>query len=183
MSDNTQNILGFDSANNQFESTNVVANVDGSIIERIEHLQANGKNITSKVLTTTANGATTLFNYTGNIKINNIYGVISTVMENKTQNMKLSVKPDALVAYDICANKDIDTFAAGTLLSITGTAANAMVATTAVGTIAPSQAGGIIATSIASGIITVTAGAANTGAVTWYVDWEPLSSGATVTAA
>lgn len=34
--DNTGNILGADSSNNQFSSSNVVANADGSIIERLE---------------------------------------------------------------------------------------------------------------------------------------------------
>jgi hypothetical protein len=37
-SDNNQNILGYDSANNKFASTNVVANRDGSMIERQEYL-------------------------------------------------------------------------------------------------------------------------------------------------
>lgn len=37
--DNPSNILGFDSSDNQFASTNVAANADGSIIERIEYLQ------------------------------------------------------------------------------------------------------------------------------------------------
>lgn len=37
--DNPGNILGADSNNNQFSSTNVVANADGSIIERLEHLK------------------------------------------------------------------------------------------------------------------------------------------------
>jgi ABC-type transporter Mla MlaB component len=37
--DNPDNILGVDSANNQFSSTNVTANADGSMIERLEYLQ------------------------------------------------------------------------------------------------------------------------------------------------
>ncbi len=187
--DNLDNVLGSDSANNQFASTNVVSNADGSILERLEYIQAsmnavaNAPGVVSKVLATTANGSTTLFNYTGIIRIKSIIGVITTIMENKAQNMKLSVVPDALGAYDICANKDIDTFAVGSLLSITGTAANPMVSTTAVGGIAPGQANNVIASCIATGIIKVVAGAANTGAITWYVNWEPISAGATLTAA
>lgn len=38
--DNPGNILGYDSANNQYASTNVVSNADGSIIERLEYLQS-----------------------------------------------------------------------------------------------------------------------------------------------
>ena len=37
--DNPDNILGADSDNNQFASTNVVANEDGSMVERLEALQ------------------------------------------------------------------------------------------------------------------------------------------------
>ena len=37
--DNPSNILGFDSADNQFASTNDAANADGSIIERQEYIQ------------------------------------------------------------------------------------------------------------------------------------------------
>ena len=188
MSDNKQNILGFDSANNAFASANVVANADGSMIERQEYMQNAVDAITvpllvAKALTTTANGATTLFNYTGSVLITKIFGVVTTIMENKTQNVKLSITADSLSAYDICANKDIDTFAAGSLISITGTAANAAVSTTAVGTLAPVQDGEIIATSITSGIITTTAGAANTGAITWYIQYQPLSADGAITAA
>jgi len=40
ITDNAANILGADNANNAFASTNVVRNGDGSIIERLEHLDA-----------------------------------------------------------------------------------------------------------------------------------------------
>lgn len=39
MFDNAQNILGFNSANNKFVSSAVVANPDGSVIERLESIQ------------------------------------------------------------------------------------------------------------------------------------------------
>lgn len=183
--DNIDNILGANNADNLFTSENVVANADGSTLERLEYLQVGGtnNNLTKKVLTTTANGDTTLFNYTGCIKIKAIFGVVTTVMQNKTQNMKLAITPDSLSAYDICANKDIDQFAVGSLISITGTAANAAVSATGVGTLAPLQASAVIATCITAGTIKVVSGAANTGAITWYVQWEPLSAGATLTAA
>ena len=186
--DHPDNILGVNTADNQFDSSSVAANADGSMIERQEYVQGKVDAITvptlvKKVLATTANGATTLFNYTGCVKITAIFGVVTKIMENKVQNMKLSVTADALVAYDICANKDIDTFAVGSLISITGTAANAALATTAVGVLAPLQAGAVIATCIAAGTVSVTAGAANTGAITWYCQYEPLSTGAAITAA
>lgn len=187
--DNTSNILGANTADNLVDSTLVAANANGSIVERLEYVQTNmnavaaAPNNVQKVLATTANGSTTLFHYTGKIRINSIIGTITTIMENKTQNMKIAITPDALTPYDICANKDIDTFAVGTLLSITGTAANAMLATTAVGTLAPGQASNVLVTCITAGIIKVVAGAANTGAITWNINYTPLSADATVTAA
>jgi hypothetical protein len=186
--DNPNNILGHDSSNNQYSSTSVASNADGSIIERLEYIQsnmdavANAPGVVSKALTSISNGSTTLFNYTGSIRIKSIIGRVTTIMETKTQNTKLSVVSDALTAVDICANVDLTAASVGTLLSITGTAANAMVAS-ANGAIAPGQANSVIATCTTSGIIKMVAGAANTGAITWYINWEPLSSDATVTAA
>jgi hypothetical protein len=165
---------------------NVIVMTSDKIAEtnsKVEEVRVANNNLVKKALTTTANGATTLFNYTGNIRIKAIYGIVTTIMETKTQNCKLSVKSDALADYDICANKDLSAVDVGTLISITGTAANAAVATTVVGAIAPFQASEVIATSITSGLIKVTQGASNTGAITWYMQWEPLSEGATVTTA
>ena len=189
ITDSVANPIGVNDANNAFDSTNVVADANGSVFERLEYIQANMINpatpsgVVDKILATTANGVTPIFNYTGAIRIKSITGTIKTIMQNKVQTMKLAIVSDALVSYDICANKDIDTFAAGTLLSITGTAADAMLATTAVGVLAPGQVNAIFATCVTSGVINVTAGAANTGAITWSVQWEPISAGATLVAA
>lgn len=123
-----------------------------------------------------------IFDYTGDIEIESIIGVVSTIIENAATNVKLSITADALAAFDICANLDIDTFAAGSILTITGTAANAMVGVTAEGVVAPAQAGRVIASSVAAGVISVTYGAASTGVIDWYITWRPLSVAATVVA-
>ena len=174
--------IGEDNANNAQDTSLVVANENGSVLERLEFIQSMGKKLASKALTTIANGNTTLFNFAGTIRIKNIIGRVTTIMETKTQNTKLAIVSDALTAVDICANVDLTAAAVGTMLSITGTAANAMVASTN-GALAPGQANGVIATCTTSGIIRMVAGAANTGAITWFVEWEALSEGATLTAA
>jgi hypothetical protein len=179
---NVELLQGEDNSNNSASTTNVVANKDGSIVERLEFLQGKNNNLASKALTTIANGNTTLFNYTGTIKIRSIIGRVTTIMETKTQNTKIAVVSDSLTAVDICANVDLTAAAVGTMLSITGTAANAMVASTN-GALAPGQANSVIATCTTSGIIRLVAGAANTGAITWLIEWEPVSEGATLTAA
>lgn len=124
-----------------------------------------------------------LFTWAGSIGIVSITGRVSTIIEAQATTVKLSITPDALAAYDICTTKDINAFAVGSLLSITGTAADAMIGTTAVGTLAPGQASMIIATCITSGTITVTYGAASTGAIVWEILWIPLNAAGTVAAA
>jgi len=181
--DNNQNVLGINSADNLFISDAVTSNADGSVLERLEYIQANFvPNNVSKVTSSITNGSVTLFNYTGSIKIHSIIGRVTTLLETKTQNTKLSVVSDSLTAVDMCANVDLTAAAVGTLLTITGTTANAMVASTN-GAIAPGQANPVVATCTTAGIIKVVNGAANTGAITWFVNWSPLSAGATLTAA
>lgn len=124
----------------------------------------------------------TIFTWTGGIEIVRITGLVTTVIQSQTTNVKLSVQPDAQTAVDICANKDVNGFAAGSLLQITGTAANAMVGTTAVAVTAPAtQVSPITAMCVTSGIITVTYGAASTGAIRWDLVWRPLTANARVT--
>lgn len=123
-----------------------------------------------------------IFTYTGTIEIMAIVGRVTTVVQAQTTNIKLSVVSDALTAYDICANVDGNAAAVGTLLSITGTAANAGVLT-ANGVLAPTQASRIIATCTTSGVIKATYGAASTGAILFQMMWRPLSAGCTVAAA
>lgn len=123
-----------------------------------------------------------IFTFSGTLEIMAIWGRITTAIQAQTTNIKLSVINDALTAYDICANVDGNAGAVGTLLSITGTAANAGVLT-ANGVLAPTQASRIITTCTTSGVIKATFGAASTGAILFGVQWRPLSQGATLAAA
>lgn len=123
-----------------------------------------------------------IFTFTGTLEILAIWGRITTAIQAQTTNIKLSVVNDALTAYDICANVDGNAGAVGTLLSITGTAANAGLLT-ANGVLAPTQASRIITTCTTSGVIKATYGAASTGAILFGVLWRPLSSDAVLAAA
>jgi hypothetical protein len=122
----------------------------------------------------------TLFNYTGTIGIVSFTGRVTKTHPAAANTCKLSIVSDALAAYDICAVKDLTGLDLGTLLSTTGTAADAMVATDAVGAIAPGQAGTVIITCTTSGTITVTY--SDTGdqdsSILWEVLWIPISQGA-----
>jgi hypothetical protein len=78
----------------------------------------------------------------------------------------------------LCAAVDIDADAVGTMYHITGTLADAMIATTS-GAF-PSQVTPII---VAAGTIDVKTSASKTGATKWVLYYLPLTSGASVTAA
>jgi hypothetical protein len=134
-------------------------------------------------VTSAANLTTgTLFTYTGTIGIVSITGRLAATHPAAGNNCNLYITPDALAEYHICAVKDLTGLDAGTLLSITGTAADALVATDAVGTIAPGQTGMVVATCVTSGVIGVTY--ADTGnqncSIVWDCLWIPLSPGATL---
>jgi putative hemolysin len=135
----------------------------------------------TKSVATVALNATNLFRYTGSVLIVAIIGRVTTGIQNQATSVKLQVLADSLAAYDACAALNIQAFAAGSLLSITGTAANAMAGTTAVGAFAPGQANPVVVTCVTSGYIAQHSTAASTGAITWEVLWQPLSAGATVT--
>src|SRR6185369_9760616 len=66
-----------------------------------------------------------IFTFTGTIEIMAIIGRVTTVIQAQATTIKISVVNDALAAYDIDATVDGNAAAAGSLLSITGTAANA----------------------------------------------------------
>jgi hypothetical protein len=125
-----------------------------------------------------------IFSYTGTVGIISIIGRITTDIEDSAVTVKLTITPDALSAKDICAVKDIQDFVAGTLLSITGTFADALVATDGEGC-APSQASMITATCVTSGKISTVfnPSADNSGVIVWEILWIPQTPGATLVAA
>jgi hypothetical protein len=127
----------------------------------------------------------TLFNFAGTIGIVSITGRVTTACEAAANTCKLSIVSDALAAYDICAVKDLTGLGIGTLLSITGTAADALIGTTVVGSIAPGQASMVVTTCITSGTITVTFSDSGNrdGVIVWEVLWIPLNAAGSVTAA
>ncbi len=178
--------IGANNADNAFASTSVADNADGSVLERLEHVQVKTdvilpgvKNVTKTSTSALTTG--TLFNWAGSIQILSIIGRVTTVIETAATTCKLGIQADALTIQDMCATLDLNAFAVGTMLGITGTYADAMTGTTAVPTRAPMTP--INATCITSGIIKVTYGAASTGVIVWELLWVPLNAAGTVTAA
>ncbi len=124
----------------------------------------------------------TIFTWTGSIEFY-IIGRITTDIQPQATTVQLTVTPDALAAYALCATVDANNMVPGTLLSITGTAAGGMVATDARGSIAPSQANSVYVTCVTNGVISTAFGAASTGVIVWELLWRPLQAGSTITPA
>lgn len=145
----------------------------------LTNLVLRGQKLVSK---TSASALTTgtLFNWTGSVQILSIIGRVSTVIQAQATTVKLGIQADALAIQDICATLDINGFAAGSQLGLTGSYTDAMIGTTGVPTKPPMIP--INATCTTSGIIKVTFGAASTGAIVWDLFWIPLNAAGNLTA-
>lgn len=177
--------LGTNDANNAFDSSTVVSNADGSILERLEYLQASDIVATAKDPVTVSKETMALpastqgaaFTIAGGlVKILQIVGQVTTVVQDQACNLKLIANPASGNDQDICAAVSVQALAAGSLLGITGFLADAMTT----GTSLSGQARSVIAN---TGTIDVHTTATNTGAITWTVTYIPITAGATITAA
>lgn len=114
----------------------------------------------------------------GRVQVNLILGEVTTVMETKTINLKLQANPTTGTTNDLCGNLDMTAKEAGTLLTITGTASDALVA---------GSSGGVkgqnVPVVVAIGAIEAAVGATHTGSIKWSLWYVPLDDGASVTAA
>ncbi len=131
----------------------------------------------------TPTGNFTVFTLTGSIRLLAIIGIVkTTAMAAAQTRLKIYAQSDALTATDLCAALDCTGDAVGTTYNITGTVANALVATT--DGVAIAQAGYLVIPVTSSGLIAVNnADAANAGQVFWQMIYEPFCSCARAVAA
>ncbi len=114
----------------------------------------------------------------GKVLVLGLYGEVGTVIETQNNATKLVSNPTVGADVDLCATLEITADASGTIYNITGTLADAMVATTSGAMIA--QANGVI---VAAGTIDLDCAASNTGTTKWSCVYVPIDKGATVTSA
>lgn len=124
-----------------------------------------------------------LFNVVGNVKVVELFGRVTTVMDATATTVKLQF--DATVtaaATDLCATVTVTSDVLGTLYSIVGVAATAATESAGVYLLPAAKlpAEGII---LPAGKITQVGSAVNTGIIEWTCVYIPLSTGASVTAA
>ena len=126
-------------------------------------------------------GTTTRFTVTGPIKVNELGFLVTTAIPAGANTCKFSFTPTGGSATDLSGTTDTASAGAQQLFLVNGTKATALVKTTDVGIRAAGQnpTMGII---LGSGVIQTifSAGPPATGAVTCFIQWEPLTSTAKV---
>lgn len=120
-----------------------------------------------------------LFNIKGGrVLLNLILGEVTTVIETKTVNFKLTADPDTGTTTDLCGNLDLSADEVGSLYTIAGPVATAM---------QRGESGSVIGQTyplpVAAGAIKAVVGATHTGSIKWDMWYIPLDEGAYVEAA
>jgi hypothetical protein len=188
--------IGAQNADNAFTSTSVVANKDGSVLERLEALMdplggydpVLGFRVTKTSAMGDGSGTDNLFTITGRCLITHLSGEVTTQI-GTTTTMKLR---DVTNSVDLCAATTITTDVVGTmyaLTSITTNILNGTGATPVVGSI-PNITGGVQGLSLCTigdvqGAITLShvLDGAGTGAVAWVLYYKPLTASSSIAAA
>lgn len=150
----------------------------GVLAEPLGGKQGENYVTTRATATLPATTATPYFTVTGKVKILNIIGEVTTVVQAQANAIKLISNPTVGADVDLCATVESNAAAVGSLFTITGTLANAMIKT--VSGAVPTQASAVIVT---AGTIDLSTAATNTGATKWTVIYEPIDPGAMVFAA
>ncbi|MFZ3132881.1 MAG: hypothetical protein WA125_17685 [Desulfosporosinus sp.] len=181
--DGSDNPIGANDADNGFDSSAVVANADGSILERVEYI-SNKVSQQSSVALVAANltGSTTRFTVAGGpILIKHLGVLVTTGLPAGANTLKFSFTPTGGGATDLSAATDTASAGAQQLFIVDGVKATGLVKTTDVGiVVAANEHMPII---VGTGVIQTifSAGPPATGAVTIFIEWEPLAPGAQIT--
>ena len=120
---------------------------------------------------------TPYFTVTGRVLITQIVGEVNTLITATAVDIKLIANPTVGADVDLCAALTITDDAVGTMYNITGTFANAMIATTSGAFEA--QANAFV---VAAGTIDLHTTATNLGQTKWTLHYIPLDIGSSVTA-
>lgn len=123
-----------------------------------------------------AGTATAYFTVAGGRVLAYFLGEVTTVVQTQVNNTKLIHNPTTGTDKDICATLDISADEVGTLYTITGTPADALLGAGQAGRLGD----GIV---LKPGTVDFSCSATNTGATKWSCFYIPLDDGATVVAA
>lgn len=175
-------IVGADDNNNDFASTNVVSNEDGSVLERLEDVRDKMPRCVSLGQAAAAmTGTATKITITGAVAIKHLGLMITTVLPAGANTLKFQFTPTGGSATDLCAATDLASAAKGQQFVVDGVKATNLVKATDVGiAVAANEHMPIL---LGPGVITAvySAGPPATGAGTLFVAYEPLVPGAVIT--
>ena len=178
----TEHFVGTNDANNVFASDLVTANEDGSLLERMEDLKQKQWRGLSKALAAAAlTGTATQFTITGVVKIVKLGLYISTALPAGANTLKLQHTPTGGAATDLCGATDTASAAVNSIFVVDGVAATGLVKAATAGKVLASE-DSHMPIILAPGIITTvfSAGPPATGAAILFVEYEPLTSGASI---
>ncbi len=188
--------IGENSADNEFVSSAVVANADGSLLERVEYVQTQnagtvvptglpgsynpmfGYKVTKSA--TIASAPDALFDVTGLCEITRMIGITTSVIATST-SMSINSSTNDMV---ISASTQITTASSGTVYVVTGDlglgfnaggAKSVDGAVMDVGTICPFY--------INDDQIEMNVNTAGTGLITWHLWYWPMAASAAIVAA
>lgn len=121
----------------------------------------------------------TLFTVTGgNVEILTLIGEVTVVIETQANASLIKFNPTGTGAdTDLCAALDITADAVGSMYSLTGTFADAML--DGLWT-SPTAQNLVIPVILAPGVIEFECAASNTGEIQWFCVWRPIESGASL---
>ncbi len=174
--------IGADNANNAFGSTSVTANADGSVLERQEYIQTDmlglPRSIASAAKTLTT-GNVGMFTISGGpIKVLEIVGIVTTVVQSQTTSVKVTVTTTSPAATSDFSAAAVDITGAAAGSSIRHINTTGILTVVAAGFV---NEGNAFATNdtqylVPAGTLQVNnASSSNTGAITWYLRYIPLS--------
>jgi hypothetical protein len=174
------NAVGENSADNAFNSSAVAGNEDGSILERLEHLQANSLRLVRKTVTFTAaayeiNTAVAVFTVTGDVAVR-VCGRVTTAVEadaGADGTISLGVEDNvAILAPVVICNET--NFAAGDIWADATTTKEADVM---------ENGGNLVVIGNGEDIeINVLVEDITAGVMQLYCEWKPLSTDGSVVA-
>ena len=187
--------IGADSANNSFASSSVVANLNGSVLERLEALMdplggydpVLGFRVTKTSNLADGAGTDDLFTVTGRCLVTHLSGEVTTII-GTTTTMKLR---DITNSVDLCAATTITTDAVGTMYSLPGLSAEILNGTGGVPVVGSvpnvttpaGDARQIIGDAQAALTVSHVLDGAGTGAVAWVLYYKPLTAASSIVAA
>jgi len=173
--------VGSNDTNNEFDSSSVAADPNGSALERLEEIQEKMVRCVSLgQAAASLTGTATKFTVTGVVMIKHLGMLITTALPAGANTCKFSFTPTGGGATDLSGATDTASAGAQQLFVCDGVAATGLIKTAAVGiAVAANEHMPII---LGPGVIQTifSAGPPATGAATLFVEYEPLVPGARI---